>query len=49
MHVSSGIFRCSLLLCIAFAPAADAQTLRQVETMDVLSSAANRLVASHRE
>ena len=50
MHVSSGIFRYSVLFSIAFATAAGAQTLRQVETIEYVVAADHSFVyTSHRE
>jgi transglutaminase-like putative cysteine protease len=50
MHVSSGFFQCSILFSIAFATAAGAQTLRQVETIEYVVAADHSFVyTSHRE
>ena len=50
MHVSSGIFQCSILFSIAVATAAGAQTLRQVETIEYVVAADHSFVyTSHRE
>ncbi len=50
MKVSSGLCQCSILFSIAFAPAAGAQTLRQVETIEYVVAADHSFVYTlHRE